>query len=210
MAYIKHDDDSTIHNYPTWAGEAIAPYNLIPGGAQLDATQFPASDAFTVTVTAAETASATATIAVEELEGSLPAGYTLNLGSGKYATLNSKAMKGATNLDANLTGNLTGNETAVYAGISGKKLVKAGTLVGRTYAERDAGTAFGPANAATDDEIFLLAFTVRDATECRDCELLRHQTLVRDHLLPGWSGFDATAKAKIRSLYQCVRGPVVA
>jgi hypothetical protein len=52
----------------------------------------------------------------------------------------------------------------------GRKPIASGTLLGRTYAERDAKTGFGPA-AATDDEIYLLAFDVTDAVFLPDCEL---------------------------------------
>lgn len=208
MAKLTYEVLSGSFMQPAWATEPIGPQNMIPGGAQVDPTMFSSSDAFTVTVTSAETASPTATIAVEPIDGSIPAGYTLNFGAGKYATLNSVAAIGTTSLDASLTSNLIGTETALFPGVSGKKFIPAGTLVGRTYAERDAGIRFGP-YASGDEEVYLLAFDTPDAAINPECELLRHQTLVRDHLLPGWVNLPTDNKTIIRNLYQCVRGPVV-
>lgn len=192
---------------PNWAAEAIGPQNLIPGGARLDADQFPYSDSFTVTLAAgAVTAGSNKTLNLAvALKEDIPAGYTLNFGAGEYFTLSARAKKGATTLVGTLAADLEGSETATFGGVSGKKIVKAGTLVGRTYAERDAGTNFGVA-VATDDEIYLLAFDTTDAAINPECELLRHNTLVRDHLLPGWTDLSADLKAKVRSLYQTVRG----
>ncbi len=192
---------------PAWPAEAIGPQNMVAGGAKVVPSGFPSSDSFTVTVTAAETASATATIAVSALKGQVAKGYTLNFGSGKYATLNAIALKGAINIDANLAANLIGTETYLYPGTSGIKFIPAGTFVSRTFAERDAGIGFHKA-VATDHEFYLLAFDTPDASVNPDCELLRHGALVRDHLLPGWTDLAANIQALIRANYECVRGPV--
>ncbi len=192
---------------PNWAAEAIGPAQLIPGGARLDVDQFAFSDSFAITLAAgAVTAGAGKTLtATAPLKEDIPAGYTLNFGDGEFFTLSTKAVKGSTTLAGTLAADVEGGESATFGGISGKKLVKAGTLVGRTYAERDAGTNFGIAEA-TDDEIYLLAFDTVDAMINAECELLRHNTLVRDHLLPGWAALSTDLKAKVRSLYQTVRG----
>lgn len=89
---------------------------------------------------------------------------------------------------------------------AGKKFIKAGTLVGRTYAERDARTPFG-VYAPGDEEVYLLAFDTPDAATNPECELLRHHTLIRDHLLPGWDDLSPGAKAVIRTQYQCQLAP---
>lgn len=206
MAKITYETITGSYIQPAWAADDIGPKNMIDGGAQVDPTQFPYSDGFTVTATAAEPASPTATISVAALKGNIPAGYILNFGGGKYAALNTAASKGDTNLDANLAASLTGTETAIYSGISGKKLIVGGTLVGRTYAERDAGTPFGP-YAPGDEEVYLLAFDTPDAVANPECELLRHHTLVRDHLLPGWADLPANAKTAIRQYYETQRAP---
>lgn len=192
---------------PNWAAEAIGPQNLIPGGARLDADQFNYSDSFTVTLAVgAVVAGSNKTLTLTTgLKHDIPAGYILNFGAGEFFTLSAKAKKGATTMVGTLAADLEGSETATFGGICGKKLVKAGTLVGRTYTERDAGTNFGVAEA-TDDEIYLLAFDTVDAMINPECDLLRHNTLVRDHLLPNWSSLSTDLKAKVRSLYQTVRG----
>lgn len=191
---------------PAWAAEPIGPQNMIPGGAQLDAAAFPSSDGFTITATAAQSAGTNVAIAVGELKGNIPAGYILDFGGGKYAKLKSPQGAGSTSIIADLSAALTGNETAMYAGISGKKLVKAGTLVGRTYTERDAGTPFTPYSPG-DEEVYLLAFDTPDAAANPECELLRHRTLVRDHLLPGWADLPTATKTIIRNLYDVQRAP---
>lgn len=192
---------------PNWAAEAIGPHNLIPGGARLDASQFAYSDAETITLAAgAVTAGSNKTLTLTAALGhEIPATYTLNFGSGEYFTLSTKAEKGATSLVGTLAADVEGGESATFGGVSGIKIVKAGTLVGRTYTERDAGTGFGVA-AASDDEIYLLAFDTTDAMVNPECELLRHTTLVRDHLLPDWSSLSSDLKTAVRSRYQCVRG----
>lgn len=79
---------------------------------------------------------------------------------------------------------------------SGRKLVESGTLVGRTYAERDAGTGFGPAGAE-DDEVYLLLYDVYDANENPEAALYRHNSLVYEDKLP-----EATDIAVVRENYQ--------
>lgn len=67
--------------------------------------------------------------------------------------------------------------------LNGKTYVPSGVAVGRTIAERDANTAFGPA-AAADDEIFLLAFAT-DALEINpDATLYRGGSVVKQNYLP--------------------------
>lgn len=85
-----------------------------------------------------------------------------------------------------------------------RKPVTAGTLVGRTFADRAAGTGFGIAAVLTDQEIFLTAFTVQDALINSDVALLRHGTLVYEDLIPGWATLTADEQAAIRARYQCI------
>jgi len=88
---------------------------------------------------------------------------------------------------------------------SGMKFVPSGTLIGRTLAERDAGTGFGP-GATTDDEVFLLAYDVPDAISNPLGAVYRHTCLVYENYLPGWSGLAAALKTAIRNRYQCMLG----
>ena len=206
MAKITYTPTSGSYLQPAWASEPIGPHNMIPGGAQLNPDAFPYSDGFTVSATAAAASGSNVTIPVSALKGNIPAGYLLDFGSGKYAKLTAAATEGQTTITANLTASLTGSESAMYAGISGKKLIVAGTLVGRTYTERDAGTPFTPF-APGDEEVYLLAFDTPDAASNPECELLRHHTLVRDHLLPGWAVLPTATKTAIRTYYYTQRAP---
>ncbi|MBW4648920.1 MAG: hypothetical protein KME06_09480 [Kastovskya adunca ATA6-11-RM4] len=99
------------------------------------------------------------------------------------------------------------NPADFAADVEGRKPIKSGTLLGRTFAERTAGTGFGVA-AATDEEIYLLAFDVTDAVFCADCELYRHNSLVKENFLPDWATMATALKDKIRALYQTTTGVV--
>lgn len=81
--------------------------------------------------------------------------------------------------------------------------VPSGTVIGRTYAERDAGDGFGPADAL-DDEIFILLFDVEDPDVSPECELYRHGSLVAENLLPGWGGLAAGIQTALRANYQTI------
>jgi hypothetical protein len=88
---------------------------------------------------------------------------------------------------------------------TGHKLVLEASLVGRTYAERDLGKGFGPGEV-TDDELFLVPFTVRDANYDNGVELLEHFTAVYENRIVGWDTMGDELKAKVRSLYNCQLG----
>lgn len=91
------------------------------------------------------------------------------------------------------------------ADANNRKPIQSGTLIGRTYAERDAGTGFGPAEA-TDNEIYLVAFDVTDAMQNDDVELYRHNSLVKENKLPGWGALAVALQDKIRELYTTTLG----
>lgn len=97
-------------------------------------------------------------------------------------------------------------DAAAFTAVDGKKYIPAGTLLGRTLAERDAGDGFGPADVVNDDEIYLLAFDVTDAVYNDDCELYRHKSLVKENYLPGYATIDPADLAKIQELYTCTVG----
>lgn len=82
------------------------------------------------------------------------------------------------------------DESAFSADADGFKYIPSGTLVGRTYAERDAGDAFGPADDA-DDEIYLIAYDVDDAAVNPDVVLYRHGGVVKENMLPEWDTWEA-------------------
>jgi hypothetical protein len=188
-----------------WIGDYLDREHMVPGGARLDAAQFRAEDAVVVDVGAAGAAQGATAVPVVALSGPIPSGTVLDFGTTKFARLTAAAAAGATSLTvAALPTALVDADIATYPG-TGKKTVQSGTLLGRTFAERDAGTGFGPA-AAADDEIFLLVFDVTDATLDPNCELYRHGSIVKDNFLPNWTTMGSTLQGAIRSRYQCVRG----
>lgn len=201
---------------PNFAAEPFSAEKLIPGGGRIIPSAFPYVNAVTVTVGAAGAAVDATSIPVDAIAMAnpasnksgvvIPAGTTLDFGGDKFATLTADASIGDTSLTVRaLVTALVENDTATYDGMDQRKPVAAGTLVGRTFAERAAGTGFGQPDVATpDDELYLLAFAVQDAAIDADAALLRHDTLIYEDKLPGWAGLSATAQAAIRSRYHCI------
>ena len=128
---------------------------------------------------------------------------TFGGGRSAFAQVTSAAAKDATSLTVEaLAAAIPDDATATYTVTVTN--VPAGTLVGRTYAERAAGTDFGPADTS-DDEIYLTAWDVTDLTVNNDVELVRHETLVYEDLIPNWSSLGATMQAAVRAAYQTTR-----
>jgi hypothetical protein len=93
---------------------------------------------------------------------------------------------------------------AFPADADGRKPVKSGTVVGRTYAEMVAAAPFGPA-AGTDDEIFILAFDVTDLLEDNDATLLKGNIEIFENYLPE-APLAAGILASVREKYICKQG----
>lgn len=192
---------------PDWSAECLVAEKLLNAGTQLDLAQFNFSDAQTLTLAAgAVTAGSNKTLTLTTaLTDDIPAGTILDFGAGEYATLTTKGSKGATTITGvTLAADLEGGETTTYKGTSGHITVPSGKLLGRTYTERSNGAGFGPAVAASDDEIYLVAFQVERGEIDAGVTLVRHNTLVYEDKLPDWASYDATTKAKVRALYQCI------
>lgn len=187
-----------------WAGEPFGMDTLVRGGGQIDPAQFVAEDAVVVDVGAAgAVAGATSVPVSPALSGPIPNGTVLDFGGAKFARLTAAAAAGATSLTvAALPTALVDADVATYKGVK-KKVVKSGTLIGRTFAEAAAGTPFGPA-ASTDDQVYLLAFEVPDADKNREVELYRYGKLVKTNFLPGWSTMAAALQAKVRANYETI------
>lgn len=191
---------------PAWAGDFLERDSMIPGGARLDPTQFNDTDAVVVVVAAAGAAGAATSVPVDALSGPIPSGTVLNFGTNKFATLTAAAAAAATALTvAAIPTALVDNDTATYAGVGTNVTIPSGTIVGRTIAERDAGTAFGPAGAS-DDEVYIICFDVLNAAVNPDIELYRPNAIVKENFLPGWSTVASGVKTKVRAAYVCVRG----
>lgn len=155
----------------------------------------------------ADAAAAATTLTVAPLDGTIANTQTaLFPGGTKQARLTAAAAAGATTLTVDeLQFALATNDTATYAGTTGVKTVVSGTPIGRTIAERDAGTGYGPA-VSTDDEIFLIAFDVTDAAINADVELYRWGSIVKETFVPGWADFASALKTALRDKYQCTIG----
>jgi hypothetical protein len=191
-------------NFPAWAGDFLEPDNLLPGGARLDPTLFNATDAAVVVVGVAGAAQNATAVPVAALANPIPAGTVLWFSGAKYAHLTAAAAAGATSLTVSaLPTALVSTDTATYPGI-GKKSLDSGVVLGRTFAERDAGTPFGPV-ADTDDEIYIVAFAIDDITRNADVDFVRPgNMIIKENLLPGT--ISVTVLGKLRGLYTCVRG----
>jgi hypothetical protein len=203
MARITVDDNQLTP--PAWAGDFLNREHLIPGGAKLDAAAFNAPDAVVVVVGAAGALAAATAVPVDALPGPIPSGTVLNFGTNKFARLTAAAAAGATSLTvAALPTALVDNDTATYAGIQTKN-IPSGTFIGRTFAERETGDAFGPADAA-DEEFFLTAFDVTDADNNADVELYRPGSIVKENFLPGWATMSSALKTDLRATYTTTKG----
>ncbi len=191
---------------PAWAGDFLNREHVLPGGAKVDASQFLATDGAVVTLTA-NAASAATSIAVTALANPIPSGTLLRFGVGKLAYTTANAAAGAVTIAVEaLAAGLTSGDKATYKGTGMKPVtILGGTLLGRTWAERDAGTAFGPA-ADADEEIYFLAQDITDASKNNDADLYRHGGIVKENFVPGWATLSSTLKAFVRSRYQCTVG----
>lgn len=204
MARIVAETDTLTS--PVWAADFFNREHLVPGGAKLVAASFFRADSVVVVVGAAGAAGGATSVPVAALSGAIPNGTVLDFGTTKYARLTAAAAAGATTLTvAALPTALVSTDTARYAGV-GSLSVPSGTLLGRTIAEREAGTAFGPW-AASDDEVYLLAFDVTNPTLNNDCELYRNFSIVKENFLPGWATlWTAGMKAALRAAYRVTTG----
>jgi len=196
---------ANVLSSPIWAADFLTREHLLPGGAKLDASQFAGEDAVLVTVGVAGAALAATSVPVAALLGPIPSGTLLYFGAAKVAALTAAAALGATTLTvAALPTALVSADAATYAGIAAKA-VRSGTLVSRTYAERDAFTGFGPA-VSTDDEAYLVVYDVPNLARDNDVELYRHDGLVKENFLPGFAALSAALKVVVRAKYDTTIG----
>lgn len=192
---------------PTWAGTPQhQPKTLLSGGGHLNADAFPASsDATTITVSAAAAAGATS-VSVSALTTAIPSGAILKFAAGKFAQLTDVADSGDATLTVEaLPAALTAGNVAYYSP-SDRKYIQSGTIVGRTWAERDANLGYGPADVATDNEIHILYFDVHNSNVDNEAELYQANSgnVVYENFLPGWETLPDATKAWVRSNYVCI------
>lgn len=179
--------------------------HILPGGAKLaTGGVFAGAGEYTIKVDDADVNAGETSFGVDALPVALPSGTALNFG-GVVATLSANAAAGATSLTVNaLAGDIANDAEASYDATADTRIVLAGTLLGRTNAERLAGDPFGPF-ADADDEIYILAEDV-DMDETNDANLVRHGSLIKYNFLPSWTGSSATAKTKLYAAYEIVKG----
>lgn len=191
---------------PAWAAEQLTPEKLMPGGARLVASAFPREDQVVFTLAAGEiTAGDDKTVTFTSgLSGAIPAGTVVFLDGAKFLTFPTGAAKGATSItDGTVSGTIAGAEVGTYLGV-GVRIVAAGILVGRTFAERTDKVGFGPAADSGDDEVYLTATVVIDGDINPDVTLIRHDTLIYENKLPNWATMGATQQGLIRARYDCI------
>jgi hypothetical protein len=189
-----------------WVGDFLDREHLIAGGAKLDAAQFSGEKAVKVVVGAAGALANATSVPVAALAAAIPSGTLLDFGTTKFARLTAAAAAAATSLTvAAIPTALVSGDTATYIPAGAFKTVPSGTVIGRTYTERDANTAFGPA-ADADDEVYLVVFDVVDVATLNDVALYRPGSIVKENLLGTFAALSSTLKSKIRSTYVCVRG----
>ena len=185
---------------PAWAGDGLNPKSILPGGIKLEAAQFTSAELTIAAIAAVDDTSITLS---SGLTREIQQGEVIDFGGKKFARATALAPVGATTVSVSpLPTALAIGDTGNFSGL---KFIISGTLVGRTFAERDAGTGYGPA-VSTDDEIFLLAFDVLDAVHNPFGGVYRHTCLVFENYLPEWTAMSTDLKTAIRNRYQCMLG----
>lgn len=203
--------DQTLAGYslaqPAWCGDFLGRDQLLPGGAKIDASQFPVYTAVTVTLTAAAAVAAVA-ITVTALAAAIRPGTMLNFGlPGKMAFAPNGAAAGATSIvvaplaRALVIGDTTTTDANAHA------VVPSGTVVGRTFAQRNAGTSLHLA-LDTDEEFYIVAFENPNVARINDVALIRHgaSVVIKENFLSNFSTLSATVKAYLRANYSCTVG----
>lgn len=195
---------------PGFLGDFLNREHLLPGGIKVDAAAFNSVDAVKVTVGVGGAAQGAVTVPATALADAIPSGTVLDFGGAKFARLTATAAKGAVSLAVTaLVTALVAGDVAYYNAPGVKKRIAAGTLVGLTNAEIEAGASagvqWGPA-ADADDLVRILAYDIPDAEANNDAEVLRVGTLIKVNFLPNWAAISATLKGKIRAAYECTVG----
>jgi hypothetical protein len=188
-----------VRSAPQWRGDFGGREHILPTPAKILASAFADAAGIRVVASAQALANATSisvtaltpsafanTVLIAEGNVLLRAGETLHFGGKKFATLTADAEIGDTSLAVSaIPTQIESGDVAVFSKF-GTLSIASGTAIGRTYAERDAGTAFGPADV-NDDEIYLTYNEVVDAYTNNDVELYRHRSLVKENYLPDYS-----------------------
>lgn len=201
---------------PNWLAEQYSADLLIPGGARVNPAVFPGSDAVRVTATAAAAVDAVAVtvaavtrfanavpIAVGQVV--IPAGSIIDFGAKKLAVVTANVVYGATSIAVRALGTaIAANDVGLFLGL-GDRYVPSGTLLGRTFAERDTAALFEP-YADGDEEVYLTLWDSQNLEISNEVDLLRHTTLIKENWLTTFAALTALGKAAVRARYQLTIG----
>lgn len=200
---------------PIWAGEFLSPQRLIPAGGKVTVASFLADDAVLVTAGATIAGATTLVVTALPTPGNyvtgvtiIPTGTVLNFGTTKFATVNdASVLPGDTAITVLAVPTaFTGGETATYTNPSRLRSIPSGTVIGRTFTERETNVRFDYA-ATGDDEVFIIAFDETSVVENDgDVTLVKPGTMIKENFLPGWSGLSAAVKALVRLKYVTQKG----
>jgi hypothetical protein len=183
---------SPLVGTPRWAADFLEQeISVIHFPAKCDPAQFIDKDAVLITVSAIAAQNATSFSIASALTFTggytkIPAGTVLYFGGQKVATLTADYTGGTTFTVAALPTALAVGDFFWYKPAGTRVAIPSGTLMGRTYAERDAGTNFGPATL-TDDEVFLTLYDVMDASIGNNVEFYKPGQTVKENYLPSYS-----------------------
>lgn len=204
MPWVEIAPNTSFTN-PAWAKDYFSREHVLPGGAKVDASQFPRENSVLVTADA-QADIGDAAITVVALSGILPAGTILRFRtSGTLAYVTEDAAAAATSVVVQpLTSVVPEDDDAYFLG-TGRVFIPDGTLLSRTYTQRNAGTGFHPADSG-DDEFYLLLHPIDDASLNNDADLYRHGSAVAENFVPGFSSFSSALQNLVRTLYECTLG----
>jgi hypothetical protein len=197
----------TTFTAPRWAGHFVTPRDLMPAGGKLLASAFAIEADVVVDVAVAGAAAGATSVPVTALSGPIPNNTRLDFGTKGVVVLAANAATGAVVLTTEpIPFALVDADVTTYQGTN-TKTVPSGTFVGRTIAERDAETLYGPADAA-DDEIFIVAFEIADLDDNNDAEFVLPYTpiVLYENYLPVWANLAAGLKTAIRLRWRTALG----
>ncbi len=202
---MKHKVTANVLTKPMWTNVPLGGDNILPGGVAVDASQFPADGTFVITTVGNAAMGATSiTVLGSSMTGVIPNGTRFDFGGGVTAVVTATARpkddgSNVTVSVAALAATVNASSTATVYG-TGAVRILSGTVVGRTYAERDAGTPFG-VPADSDDEVYIIWHDVVNALEDNWVGLLAPGAFVWENKLPTFSALSTALKAKIRAQY---------
>lgn len=197
-------DYSNALTSPAWAGDFFDRDHMIPGGAKLAASDWLG---VVQTITSKGAAALGATqMFIQPSPVAIPAGATVAFGAVNAVVQVDSPIGAGWLYVAALSAGVPDATAGTYTPDAATPIVvPSGTVVGRTIAERDAGTGYGVA-AAADDEVYITCFDVYDVREHNDVELYRPNSIVKENFLPGFAAVAAGVKTKLRAAYVCTTG----